>query len=118
VRNTTMSEEAAYKLTYSMAQARWSPSPEFRDAAVMSYYNQIITHTGYFAVCGAKGCIRACMEGLEQRHCIEQSDFATPVFVRPDWELPPPEDDETGGIAEGKYAADFNDPDPDPGGWE
>ncbi|RXL41737.1 hypothetical protein EO238_34990, partial [Citrobacter sp. AAK_AS5] len=51
VRTSSLSEEAAYKLTYAMAQARWSPSPEFPASSVMPYYNQIITHTGYFAVC-------------------------------------------------------------------
>ncbi|MDH7568155.1 MAG: hypothetical protein QHJ73_01045 [Armatimonadota bacterium] len=118
VRESRLSEEAAYKLTYSMAQARWTPSREFPSAAVMEYYNQIIAHTGYFALCGAKGCIRACMEQLEKRGAIEQSQFATPVWSRPDWSLPPPSEDETGGIAEGKFPEDFGRPDPNPGGWE
>jgi len=117
VRGSTLSEEAAYKLTYPLAQARWLPSPEFPNVAVLPFYHQAMAHTGYFAVCGAKGCIRACMDSLEQRGCIEQNEFATPVWARPDWKLPRPETDETGGIAEGKFA-DFRDPDPDPGGWE
>ena len=28
-----------------------------RKRKVMGYYDYIITHTGYFAICGAKGCI-------------------------------------------------------------
>jgi len=57
------------------------------------------------------------MDSLEKRACIEQHGFATPVWPRPDWVLSPPETDETGGIAEGKFA-DFRDPDPNPGGWK
>ena len=33
--------------------------------------NYIINHTGYFAICGAKGCIRACMNMLEKTDRIE-----------------------------------------------
>jgi epoxyqueuosine reductase len=117
VRHSHLSEEEAYRLTYPLASARWSPSPEFPSSAVMSAYHQLMAHTDYFAVCGAKGCIRACMEHLEKRGSIEQHQFATPVFPRPPWQLTPPAEDETGGIAEGKHRELFNDPDPNPGGW-
>ena len=120
VRHSNMSEETAYKLCYPLAHSKWgNRSPEFPDSnAVINYYNQIITHTGYFAVCGAKGCIRACMDNLEKKKRIEQSDFKTPVWPRPPWKLPPPEEDECGGVAEGKFPELFNNPDPEPGGWK
>ncbi len=117
VRDSDMSEEAAYKLTYPAAQAKWVPSFEFPGDGILPFYNQIKSHCGYFAVCGAKGCIRACMANMEKKEKIEQSEFPTPVFPDKPWQLPPPEEDECGGIAEGKFPADFNDPDPAPGNW-
>lgn len=117
VRESTLSEEAAYRLCYPMAMADWPASPEFPDRAVMSYYHQIKSHISYFAICGAKGCIRACMDAMEKRHACEQSNFATPVSPRPAWKLTPPQTDETGGIAEGKFPERFNDPDPKAGQW-
>lgn len=117
VRDSEMSEEAAYKLAYPAATAKWVPSPEFPNRAILPYYQQIASHAQYFAICGAKGCIRSCMAGLEKRECIGQSNFPTPVFPRPPWQLPPPEEDSCGGIAEGKFPKDFNDPDPAPGRW-
>ncbi len=117
VRDTTLSEEAAYKLTYPAAQASWVPSREFPNRATLPYYQQIMEHCGYFAVCGAKGCIRACMATLEKRKAVAQDAFPTPVFPRPQWKLDPPEADATGGIAEGKYPDDFNTPDPTAGQW-
>jgi len=118
VRDSEMSEEAAYKLTYPAAQASWVPSFEFPHQGILPFYNQIKSHCGYFAVCGAKGCIRACMASLEKRGCIEQDEFPTKVFPRPAWKLEPPEADETGGIAEGKYAELYNQPDASPGAWK
>ncbi len=112
VRNSNMSEEAAYKMTYPMALAKWMASPEFPNDAAIPYYNQIISHTGYFAICGAKGCIRACAQAMEKRHAIDQCNFEHKIFERPDWKLAPVEEDECGGIAEGKYPAEFNEPDP------
>jgi hypothetical protein len=33
----------------------------------VDYYKTMLEATGYYAVCGAKGCIRACMMQLEKR---------------------------------------------------
>lgn len=117
VRASELSEEAAYKLTYPAATAQWSASPEFPDSAILPYYNQIKSHCSYFAICGAKGCIRGCMHSLEKGKKIEQHDFPTPVFPKKAWELNPPEQDETGGIAEGKFPETFTCPDPAAGNW-
>jgi hypothetical protein len=57
------------------------------------------------------------MDAMERRGAIGQARFATPVAPRPAWQLPPPSADATGGIAEGRFAAEFNDPDPSPGAW-
>jgi len=116
-----MSEEVAFKLCYPLALAKWHVrSPEFpaENNAFVGYYNQIITHTNYFAVCGAKGCIRACMDNLEKKKMIEQNNFKIPVWPRPPWKLTPPEEDQCGGVAEGKFPDQFNNPDSNPGSWQ
>ena len=116
--DSDLSEEAAYKLGYIMALGNWSPSQEFPTSDAIPYYKQILDHTGYFAICGAKGCIRGCMANMEKHGRIEQDTFPTPVFPEKQWELQPPEDDETGGIAEGKFPELFNEPDLNAGNWQ
>ena len=118
VRETNMSEEAAYKLTQPLAHVAWRPTMEFPGRTVFDYYQQITAHTGYFALCGARGCIRSCMAALEKRGCIGQRAFPTPVYAREMWRLPPVKQDACGGVAEGKFPALFNDPDPMAGQWE
>ena len=120
VRKTNMSEETAYKLTYPIAQSNWRQTVEFPDASssVISYYRQILQHVGYFAVCGARGCIRSCMDSMEKRRGVEQSDFKTPVYPRKMWKLAPPSEDCCGGVAEGKFPDMFNKPDSRAGMWE
>ena len=115
VRETNISEEVAYRLTYTLAQAHWYPNEEISANGISPYYKQILEHTGYFAVCGAKGCIRACMDTQEKCKMIEQDNFPTPVFPEKPWELSKPCEDETGGIAEGKFPEKYNDPDPKAG---
>ncbi len=119
VEKTTMSEELAYKITHNLGQGAWGrQNPEFPGKASNPFINQISAHGGYLAVCGAKGCIRACMEFQEKTANIEQSKFKTPVFPGPKWELGRPEDDVTGGIAEKKALTKlFQDPDLDAGQW-
>ena len=85
VRNSEMTEEEAYILCYSMASAKWGRKPE--NTAVMGYYDYIIKHTGYFAVCGARGCIRACMNSLEKTDRIENK-FHNPFYKKESWLLP------------------------------
>lgn len=117
VRESGLSEEAAYKMTYSIGRAGWQESREFGGDGVVNYYKQILDHVGYFAICGAKGCIRGCMENLEKRGLIEQDSFPTPVFPEKPWELSDPSEDETGGVAEGKFPEEFTVPDAKAGRW-
>jgi ferredoxin len=117
VRNSNISEETAYKMAYTLAHGKWVPSQEFPTEDVNQFYSQIMAHTGYFAICGAKGCIRACMEFQEKTNNIDQADFKTPVFSSR-WQLPPAEEDETGGIAEGKFPEEYNNPDLNAGCWK
>ena len=85
VRNSQMTEEEAYILCYSLAGAHWGRKPG--NHAVMDYYNYIINHTGYFAICGARGCIRACTDVLERAGRIEQT-FHNPYYKKESWSLP------------------------------
>lgn len=115
VRNSKVSEEVAYRMAYILADGRWAPNEELPTDSVIPFYKQIKDHTGYFAVCGAKGCVRACMDFQEKAKNIEQCNFSVPVFKKDQWELKPPCEDETGGIAEGKFPEKYNDPDLDAG---
>ncbi len=120
ITKTEMSEEVAYRIGYTLAGGRWfRQTPEMPQGdQVIPYYGQIMAHISYFAICGAKGCIRSCMEFQEKTANIEQKSFNTPVFPDPKWELPPPEADETGGIVEKKALTElFQDPDLDAGCW-
>ena len=85
VRNSQMTEEEAYILSYSLAGAKWGRKPG--NHAVMDYYNYIINHTGYFAICGARGCIRACGDMMEKAGKMEQK-FHNPYYKKEKWELP------------------------------
>ena len=55
--------------------------------AVDEYYDYILNHTGYFAICGARGCIRACMNALEKTGRIENT-FHNPFYKKKSWSLP------------------------------
>ena len=89
-----MSEEEAYKLTYTLARGKWRSSSEFPHDSVIRYYRQVLDHVGYFAICGAKGCIRECMIHLEERGRIGNV-FKHPFRKRPAWQL----DETTAGEA-------------------
>ena len=53
---------------------------------MIGYYDYIIKHTGYFAICGAKGCIRACMDALEKARRTENV-FHNRFFHKKSWTL-------------------------------
>ena len=85
VRNSEMTEEEAYILCYTLARGKWGRKPE--NSSVMGYYDYILTHTGYFAICGARGCIRACMNALEKADRIENK-FHNKFYKKESWLLP------------------------------
>ncbi len=85
VRNSEMTEEEAYIMSYTMAGGRWGRKPETSN--VMGYYDYILSHTGYFAICGARGCIRACMNMLEKADRIENK-FHNQFYRKKSWLLP------------------------------
>ena len=87
VRNSEMSEEEAYRLAYSMAYAKLGTTyHDDNNPAVIEYYDYILKHVGYYAVCGAQGCIRACMNSLEKSGRIENI-FHHPFYRKKTWRL-------------------------------
>ena len=84
VRNSEMTEEEAYELCYTLAKGKWNRKPE--NSSIMEYYDYIMSHTGYFAICGAKGCIRACMDALEKADRIENK-FHNQFYHKKSWSL-------------------------------
>ena len=84
VRSSDMTEEEAYILAYSIANAKWGRKPD--TDKVMEYYSYIIQHTGYFAVCGSRGCIRACNDALERANRIKNI-FESRFIRKPQWSL-------------------------------
>ena len=84
VRKSEMTEEEAYILCYTMASAKWSRKPD--DTAVLSYYEYLMRNVGYFALCGARGCIRACMVALEKSGRTENK-FHEPFYKKESWTL-------------------------------
>jgi len=87
VRNSEMTEEEAYILCYSMARAQWGRGTATGSTSAMDYYDYVLNHVGYFAICGARGCIRACMDKLEKSGRIE-SQFHNPFYKKEGWWLP------------------------------
>jgi ferredoxin len=86
VRNTEMSEEEAYMLVESISQFPWDEKPgDYK--SVVDYYKYIRNHVGYYAMCGARGCIRACMNTLEKTNRIENK-FHNEFYKKPSWLLP------------------------------
>lgn len=87
VENAHVTEEEAYRLCYPMATAQWADTPwESGDPAIIKYYSYIMRHVGYFAICGAKGCIRACMMNLERTGRI-RNRFHNAFQYKTDWSL-------------------------------
>lgn len=87
VEHSNVTEEEAYRLCYPMATAKWTNCLyDLEDAHVINYYSYIMKHVGYFAICGAKGCIRACMQNLEQTKRIENT-FRNKFKYKPGWTM-------------------------------
>ncbi|MCD6351063.1 MAG: hypothetical protein J7M26_02990 [Armatimonadetes bacterium] len=87
LREQGLTEEEAYKLTYTLARATWRRTDEFPSGSVIDFYRMALGATGYFAICGARGCIRACMDHLEKTGRIGNL-FHEPFRRRPRWSLP------------------------------
>jgi epoxyqueuosine reductase len=84
---TDITEEEAYRFTHPVALGNWAnPFYEENNGSTIQYYKYILQHCGYFGLCGAKGCIRACMDSLEKAGKI-QNTFINPFYRKPPWEI-------------------------------
>lgn len=98
VTKSNMTEEEAYRLTYATAFAKWSKTLyDSPDGAVNHYYNYIRSHINYMAICGARGCIRACMDNLEKNKLIKNT-FHNPFYKKKSWLLPIEKQEQKGRI--------------------
>lgn len=88
VENSDMTEEEAYRMCYPLASAGWSPTFRENDPCkVIPFYAYMMNHVEYFAICGARGCIRACMDTLEKAGRIGNT-FHNPFYRKQSWLLP------------------------------
>lgn len=98
VANTEITEEEAYRICYPLAGAQWTNTVyDQGDSSILKYYHYVKSHTGYFAVCGAKGCIRACMDQLEKTGRIENT-FKNKFYKKPSWKISYQKEKQAGAI--------------------
>ena len=96
--SSNATEEEAYKICYALMGANWAKTPYNRDGKVINEYPFLSQVSGgYFAVCGARGCIRACMDTLEKSHRIENT-FEEPFYKKPSWLLPCEREESVGKV--------------------
>lgn len=88
VREQECSEEEAYKLTHSIGRATWRKTAEFPTGHVIDYAYMMLNGVGYYAVCGARGCIRACMMSGGAAGAADER-FHHPFRKKPMWTLSP-----------------------------
>ncbi len=87
VKNSQLTEEEAYRICYPLAMAKWGITHNDNNInSIIEYYDYILKHVGYFAICGAKGCIRACMNSLERSGRIENT-FHNRCYYKKSWKL-------------------------------
>lgn len=96
--NSDVTEEEAYRLCYPIATAKWTRTPfDNPNGSIIEYYDYVMNHVGYFAVCGARGCIRACMDNLERTKRIENT-FHNKFYRKKSWILPNEKQEKKGRI--------------------
>ena len=86
VTQSNVTEEEAYRLCYTIAQNHWGGIYDRPDDYLIHYYGYVLGHTGYFAICGARGCICACADTLEKSKRIRNL-FVNPLIKRKLWIL-------------------------------
>jgi epoxyqueuosine reductase len=93
-----VTEEEAYRLTYPLGLGTWGNNfYEENGGSIIKYYKYILNHCGYFALCGAKGCIRACMDSLEKSGRIENT-FENKFYRKKSWNIPVEREGEKVGV--------------------
>lgn len=87
VTKTDLTEVEAYKLVCALRDSEWVKTPYLRSKYQLPQYPLVRKMSGgYFALCGAKGCIRECMNVLEKTGRIENT-FDTPFKHKQSWHV-------------------------------
>jgi len=66
--------------------ASWRRTAEFPSGAVVDFYKMLTGSIGYFALCGAVGCVRTCMDHLERTGRVG-NNFQQPFRRKKMWRL-------------------------------
>ncbi len=83
--SSDVSEVEAYKICCALRVGNWFATPFLPTGRTIPEYPLIINVSdGYHSICGARGCIRACMNILEKTKRIENL-FDTPFEHKKPW---------------------------------
>jgi hypothetical protein len=85
-----MSEEAAYKLCWTLSTGRWRKTAEFPSGDIIEGHAclQRWGEAGSYGVEGSRGCMRSCYNYLERSGSIEQRFNGGEFIKRERWLLP------------------------------
>ncbi len=85
-----LSELAAYKVAWTLSTARRAPTSEDDSGFVIPGHAYLARWGvgGSYAIGGARGCMRSCLDYLESTGRIEQTFHNGPFVKRPRWMLP------------------------------
>ena len=91
VREQDCSEEEAYKLCWTLSTGKWRATEQFPSGCIVEGHAMLQKWGvgGSYGVCGARSCIRSCMDHLERTERIEQAFRSGPFIKRPRWLLDP-----------------------------
>ena len=89
VTKQNLSEEAAYKLCWTLSTAKWRATEEFPEPFVIEGHAWLARWGvgGSYGIEGARGCMRSCMNYLEKHGLVEQTFRGGDFIRRPRWML-------------------------------
>ena len=90
VADQAMSEEAAYKLCWTLSTGTWRQTAEFPSGQIVEGHALLARwgEGGSYGIEGSRGCMRSCFDHLEATGQIEQTFRGGRFIRRPRWLLP------------------------------
>lgn len=94
VTSQSMSEEAAYKIAWTLSLGTWRSTAEFPSGRIIEGHSYLAQwgmgegEGGSYGVEGSRGCMRSCFNHLEKAGRIEQTFRGGEFIKRPRWLLP------------------------------
>jgi hypothetical protein len=84
-----LSEEAAYKLCWTLSLGGWRRTEEFPSGYIIEGHAYLARwgDAGSYGIGGSRGCMRSCFNYLEKNGLIEQTFKGGPFIRRPRWLL-------------------------------